>query len=71
MIVLVWLTKWNSNWRSSRHPLRCILWMGFPIYHIVSKRHASSTKELEKKGGFVSFYLKGNGMHFEYGIHYP
>ncbi len=22
---------WSSNWRSSRHPLRCILWMGFPI----------------------------------------
>jgi hypothetical protein len=43
--------------------------LGF--HHIASKICASSTKELERKGGFVSFHLKGDGLHFGNGIHYP
>jgi hypothetical protein len=39
--------------------------------HIASKKHASSTRELERKGGFVGFHLRGNGMHFGNGIHHP
>ncbi len=35
------------------------------------KKCASSTRELERKGGLVGFHLKGNGMHFGNGIHHP
>jgi hypothetical protein len=44
---------------------------GSPSHHIVSKRRASPTRELEKKGGFVGFHLRGNGMHIGNGIHHP
>jgi hypothetical protein len=44
---------------------------GSPPNHVVSKRCASSTKELEMKGEFVGLHLKGNGMHFGNGIHHP
>jgi hypothetical protein len=40
-------------------------------HHIASKRCASSTKKLERKGGFVDLHLRGDGMHFENGIHHP
>jgi hypothetical protein len=26
---------------------------------------------MEKKGGFIGFHLKGDGLHFENGIHHP
>jgi len=63
--------EWNSNWRSSRHPLRCTLWIGSPSHHIANKRCAFSTRELKRKDGFVGFHLRGNGMHFGNGIHHP
>jgi len=44
---------------------------GSPSHHIASKRCASSTRELERKGGFVSFHLRGDGLHFGNGIHHP
>jgi len=60
---------WSYSWRSSRHLLRCTLQWDSPSHHIASKRCASS-RELEKKGGFVGFHLRGNGMHFGNGIHH-
>ncbi len=39
-----------------------------PSHHIKSKRCAFSIRELERKGGFVGFHLRGNGMHFGNGI---
>jgi hypothetical protein len=38
--------------------------------HIASKICASSTRELERKGRFVGFHLKGDGLHFGNGIHH-
>jgi hypothetical protein len=39
--------------------------------HIVSKICASLIRELERKGGFVGFHLKGDGLHFGNKIHHP
>jgi hypothetical protein len=44
---------------------------GSPSHHIASKKHALSIRELERKGGFISFHLRGNGMHFGNEIHHP
>jgi len=44
--------------------------LGSPSHHIASKKHAFSTKELERKGGFVGFHLRGNGMQSGNGIHH-
>ncbi len=44
---------------------------GSPSHNIASKRRASSITELERKGGFVGFHLKRNGMHFGNGIRHP
>jgi hypothetical protein len=43
--------------------------MGF--FYIASKRRASSTRELERKGGFVGFHLKGDGLQSGNRIHHP
>jgi hypothetical protein len=39
-------------------------------HDVASKRRAFSTRELERKGGFVGFHLKGDGLHFGNGIHH-
>jgi hypothetical protein len=44
---------------------------GSPSHHIVSKICASSTRELEGKGGFVGFHLIGDGLHSRNEIHHP
>jgi hypothetical protein len=58
------LKKWSSSWRNSRNPLKCICGWGSTSNHVASKRRASSTRELEKKGGLVGFHLRGNGNAF-------
>jgi len=43
---------------------------GSPSRQVASKRCASPIGELERQGGFVSFHLRGNGLHFGNGIHH-
>jgi hypothetical protein len=62
--------KQSSNWRSSKHPLRCTSRMGFPIPLPYKQGGASSTRKLERKGGLASFHLGWNGLHFGNGVHH-
>jgi hypothetical protein len=41
-----------------------------PSHYVTSKRCASPTRKLERKGGLVGFDLRGDGLHFENGIHH-
>jgi hypothetical protein len=45
------LKEWSSNWRSSRHPLKCILQMDFPKGGFVG---------FHLRGNGMHF---GNGIH--------
>ncbi len=42
---------------------------GSPSHYVTSQGNASSTRELEKKGGLVDFHLGWNGLHFGNGVH--
>jgi hypothetical protein len=52
-------------------PIEVHFGWGSASHHMASKRCASSTRELERKGGFVGFHLKGDGLHSGNGIHHP
>ncbi len=43
---------------------------GSPSHYVPSKRGASPTRKLERKGGLVGFRLGGNGVCFENGVHH-
>ncbi len=44
---------------------------GVPHPTTLQIRDSFSIRELERKGGFVGFHLRGDGLHSGNGIHHP